>query len=350
MTLPHLLQVNRTFSEWLFSACVFLLVISFVLAVKRFYIRKLKKTQRVESQRFAGAVLEALRAVNVVLVGLAALYPSIIFLGLDDTLLDFAERISSAALVVQIGVSASVFISKALEKITVTVGEGGIYPIKHGVSALVVFAKVAIWGMIFIMLLENLNVSVTPLLAGLGIGSIALGLALQHVLSDIFASLSIVLDKPFEVGHFIEVDAYAGRVENIGMKTTRIRSASGEMIVMGNADLTKSRIKNYKLLQERRAKLVLNVHPLTPLDKLESIPVVVAQCFSGAGARFDGVYFRELSDFSLVFEVGYFVRKQEHDAHAAFVDTQHRINMQLLRAFAENRIELAFARKADFSV
>lgn len=125
---------------------------------------------------------------------------------------------------------------------------------------------------VLLLLLDNLGFNVTTLLAGLGVGGIAVGLAMQNILGDLFSSLSIVLDKPFQIGHFIVIDGFAGTVDNIGLKTTRIRSISGEMLVFSNNDLTKARLRNYKFMQERHILFPFGVTYGTPPDTLEKLP------------------------------------------------------------------------------
>lgn len=139
-------------------------------------------------------------------------------------------------------------------------------------SIVAIIAKSLIWSLVILLILDNLGVNITALVAGLGIGGVAVALALQNVLGDLFASLSIALDKPFFVGDFLVVDDLLGSVENIGIKSTRLRSLSGKQIVVSNADLLKSRLRNYGRMSERRILFTIGVTYETPADELEAIP------------------------------------------------------------------------------
>jgi small-conductance mechanosensitive channel len=200
--------------------------------------------------------------------------------------------------------------------------------------------RVLVWSVILILILSNLHVNVTTLIAGLGVGGVAIALAVQNVLGDLFASLSILVDQPFVVGHFIVIDDLAGTVEHVGLKTTRIRSLSGEQVVMSNADLLKSRIHNYKRLYERRVLFGFGVTYNTGYEKLVAIPPMVRQIVTDIpGTRFDRAHFKEFGDSSLNFEVVYFVLDPDYNR---YMDVQQRINLELYRRFEERGIEFAF--------
>src|SRR6202048_1019643 len=133
-------------------------------------------------------------------------------------------------------------------------------------------ARMLIWSLVTLVALDNLGVNITALLAGLGVGGVAVALALQNVLGDLFASLSIALDKPFVVGDSLVFDAYVGEGEHLGLNSTRLRSETGEQIILSNADILKSRVRNFGRTQEQRALATIRVTYKTPADKLRSIP------------------------------------------------------------------------------
>src|SRR6202042_670017 len=136
-------------------------------------------------------------------------------------------------------------------------------------------AQMLIWSLLSLVALENLGINITALLAGLGVGGVAVALALQNVLGDLFASLSIALDKPFVVGDSLVIDTYIGKVEHIGIKTTRLRSETGEQIILSNADILKSRVRNFGRAQEQRSLTTIRVTFDTPSDKLRGIPALL---------------------------------------------------------------------------
>jgi small-conductance mechanosensitive channel len=200
--------------------------------------------------------------------------------------------------------------------------------------------RVALWAVALLMILDNLGFNITTLVASLGIGGVAVALAVQNILGDLFASLSIALDKPFVIGDFIVVDGIAGTVEYVGLKTTRLRSLEGQQVVFANADLLKSRIHNYKRLYERRVLFGFGVLYSTPPDVLAAIPgwvrdIVTAQ----PGARFDRAHFKSFGDSSLDFEVVYFVLDPDY---SRYMDIQQAINLELVRRFAAAGVDFAF--------
>lgn len=200
--------------------------------------------------------------------------------------------------------------------------------------------RVAIWSVFLLLALSNLGIDVTTLVASLGIGGVAVALALQNVLGDLFASLSIVLDKPFVVGDFIIVDDLMGTVEHVGLKTTRVRSLGGEQLVFSNSDLLGSRIRNYKRMQERRIVFTFGVTYDTGHDRLEEIPETVrAIVEEQERTRFDRSHFKEFGDSSLVFETVYYMLVPDYNV---YMDTQQAINLEIYRRFEEAGIEFAF--------
>jgi len=204
-------------------------------------------------------------------------------------------------------------------------------------------AQTVLWTVLLLMVLDNLGVNITTLVASLGIGGIAVALAVQNILGDLFASLSIVLDKPFVLGDSIQVDDFTGTVESIGLKTTRLRSVSGEQIIFPNGNLLQSRIRNHKRMTERRIVFSLGVAYGTPAGKLERIPAMVRDVIEGVEAqnqvRFDRVHLKRLADWSLDFEVVYFVTTPDYNV---YLDRQQAINLAILRQFEEAGIALAF--------
>lgn len=200
-------------------------------------------------------------------------------------------------------------------------------------------ARVAVWAVIVLMILDNLGFNITALVASLGIGGIAVALALQNVLGDIFASLSIALDKPFVIGDFIIVDDVLGTVEYVGLKTTRLRSLSGEQIVFSNTDLLKSRVRNYKRMFERRVVFTIGVVYQTPYAILEGVPAMLREIIERQPkTRFDRAHFMTYGESALLFEVVYFVRDPDHNV---YMDIQQSINLEIFRRFEETGIRFA---------
>ena len=211
--------------------------------------------------------------------------------------------------------------------------------ISFGVDALV-------WVATLLLMLENLGIDITALIAGLGIGGVAVALAAQNILGDLFASLSIVMDKPFVVGDFIVVGDIAGTVEQIGVKTTRIRSLSGEQLIVSNTDLLQSRIKNFKRMRERRVLFTVGVTYQTPIEKVRAIPSIVrAEIEKETETRFDRGNFQSFGDSALLFEFVYFVKTDNYNVYA---DIHERICLGIMSRFEDEAIEFAYPTQTLF--
>lgn len=201
-------------------------------------------------------------------------------------------------------------------------------------------ARLLLWGIFLLLALDRLGVNVSGLVAGLGIGGLAVALAVQNVLGDVFASLSILLDRPFVIGDFLVVGDVVGAVEHIGLKTTRIRSLSGEQIVLSNGELLKSRIHNFKRMTERRVVFTFGVTYRTPREALgalgEALRVIIE---AQAGARFDRSHFKEFGESALVFETVYYLDTPDYNR---YMDVQQAINLALLEHLDGMGIALAY--------
>jgi small-conductance mechanosensitive channel len=212
-------------------------------------------------------------------------------------------------------------------------------------SALGFVAKMVIWAIIILVALDYYT-DVTAIIAGLGIGGIAIALAVQNILSDLFASVSIIVDKPFVIGDFIIVGEQMGNVEKIGLKTTRVRSLTGEQIIFSNSDLLSSRVRNYRRMYERRIAFSVGVTYQSTPDQLEAIPALIEEIVSSQpNVRFDRSHFKSFGDFALEIETVYYVLVSDY---AVYMTIQQAINLAMMRAFAERGIEFAYPTQTLF--
>jgi small-conductance mechanosensitive channel len=201
-------------------------------------------------------------------------------------------------------------------------------------------AHLLIWSLLTLVALENLGINITALLAGLGVGGVAVALALQSVLGDLFASLSIALDKPFVVGDRLVIDAYAGTVERIGIKSTRMRSDTGEQIILSNADILKSRVRNFGRIPEQRALATIRVDYTTSAEKLRAIPKLLEGIVrEQSNARFDRCHLTSIADSCLQFELSYFVQQPKLNP---LFDLQQAVNFRILDELRLLGVELAY--------
>ncbi|MFL7812566.1 MAG: mechanosensitive ion channel family protein [Anaerolineales bacterium] len=207
-------------------------------------------------------------------------------------------------------------------------------------DALGLMLKIALWVILALIILDNLNIEINSLITSLGIGGIAVALAVQHILGDLFSSLSISLDKPFAIGDFIVVGDFEGDVEDIGLKSTRVRALSGEEVIFANSDLLNSRIRNYKRLEERRISFSFGVVYGIPSEKLEAIPGMVEGIIAPLeNVRYERTHLKNLGDFALEYSVVYFVLVPDY---ASYLDIQQQINLALYRRFEEEGIDFAY--------
>ena len=209
-----------------------------------------------------------------------------------------------------------------------------------------VLINVFVWVIGIVFLMDNLGFNISAVVAGLGIGGIAIALAAQAILGDLFSYFVIFFDRPFEVGDFIIVGDKVGAVEYTGIKTTRIRALSGEQLVFSNTDLTNSRIHNYKKMERRRVVFKLGVIYQTTAEQLESIPKIVREIIeSQQDVTFDRGHFATYGDFSLNFEFVYYVTGADYNK---YMDIQQSINMKIYRTFEEKGIEFAYPTQTLF--
>tara|TARA_B100000073_G_C23630359_1_gene532313 strand:- start:252 stop:1016 length:765 start_codon:yes stop_codon:yes gene_type:complete len=210
------------------------------------------------------------------------------------------------------------------------------------ISGLTKLARFVIWTIFLLLALDNLGVNITALVAGLGIGGLAIALAAQSILGDLFASLTIMIDKPIAIGDYIVIDNYMGTVKNIGIKSTKIESLSGEEIIISNSDLLNSRLRNYhqSRMQKRRTTIMLGVVYNTPYEKLNSIqPLLTNIVNSMKSTDFVRASMVEFADFSLNFELVYNVLSSDH---TEYIEINHKLRMKIFEEFEKNNIDFAF--------
>ena len=206
--------------------------------------------------------------------------------------------------------------------------------------------KALFWMGVILSIVSYLGYSITGLAAGLGIGGIAIAFALQNVLKDLFSSLSIYFDKPFQLGDFIVIGDDAGTIQNIGLKSTRIQTTRGEELVVSNSELTSTRIHNFKRLKRRRTVFTLGVTYETPYAKLEKIPKIIGDAFEKtARADLDRVHFKEYGDFALNYEIAYYVESGDYNT---YLDINQELNLAIKKAFDKNKIDFAYPTQTVF--
>jgi len=217
---------------------------------------------------------------------------------------------------------------------------------KATVKTLNIFIQIILWSIGLLLVLANMGVDITSLIAGLGIGGIAVALALQNILSDIFASFSILIDKPFQVGDFIKSGNDMGIVEKVGIKTTRLRTLDGQMLIISNQELTKARVENFQQLKRRRALFTLGIIYETDRKILEEIPKIIKDIVSKQEkVELDRCHFKSYGDFSLNFEVSLYI---DVTSYVEFLDVLQAINLDIFSRFKERGINFAYPTQLEY--
>lgn len=325
--------------DWIVALAILVgagVVLRVALRVAAGRIRGYAERQRRESLAFFAGLVEATRAVTYVALGLGVALSFLVVPAATRSVID-------AAVTVVVITQAASWVA-ALSAFGIRrwfAADGRLDPEELTIMGTLQFlASAVVWVVAALTLLDNLGVDVTTLVAGLGVGGVAIALAVQNVLGDLFASLSIVLDKPFVVGDFVVVGEQMGTVEHVGLKTTRLRSLGGEQLVIGNGDLLKSRIRNFKRMQERRVLFSFGILYETPRAKVGLVPELVREIVtSEAGTRFDRAHFAKFGASALDFEVVYFVLSADHNV---FMDVQQRINLRIMERFEAEGIGFAY--------
>ncbi len=358
----QLLQAQETIANWweaellviddqsirvreLITALVMFVIVLLVVSLIRLAARRALKRRKAKSAATdAGDLRLALSAIasntSQVFVLVAAFYVAMVFSGLaSPTVKTWLWNLLIIAFYLQLGIWANAAVSdyfyrkrsrqERQDPSTVT-----------GYGVMMVFIRVGIWITVVVSLLAYFQYPVAGLLGALGVGSVAVGFALQAILGDVFSSMAIILDKPFRVGDFVKAGDTIGVIEYTGIKTTRIRSLSGEQVVLSNSDLLGSRIHNFKQFQERRIAFRIGVVYQTPRAQLERIPVMLREAVEEQPkTRFDRAHFAEFGDFALMFDVVYYVLSPDY---GLYMDIQQGINLSIHRRFEEAGIAFAY--------
>jgi len=330
---------ENSIARWLLSLAIALLAVAVLRIALAFVKRRVKRfTERTETGWDDG-VLETLRATKRWFLFLIGVYVGSLVLTLPERAREVVQTVAILALLLQTALWGSRLLKFAIEHYLKNRREAD-PALATTVSAMSFVGNLILWSVVLLLALDNVGIDVTALVAGLGVGGIAVALAAQNILGDLFASLSIVLDKPFVLGDFIIVGDQMGRVEKLGLKTMRLRALYGAQLVFANTDLLQSRIRNLKRMDERRIVFNVGVTYETPQEKLAAIPDMIRAIVEGQeNARFDRSHFKEFGDFSLNFETVYYVLVPDYNV---YMDLQQAINLAIFEKFAAEAIEFAY--------
>ena len=331
---------QNTVLQWAIALGVSLLTVFVFQVVKLVVIRRLRKFGEMTETDIDDFVLKLLGSTKFLLILALSLYAGSFMLDLAESVRDYLSSVAIVVFLLQATLWGNRTIDFALMRFTQQRLDAEDPASTTAIGLVGTVLRVVFIVLIGLVGLATIGFDVNALVAGVGIGGIAVAMAVNGILQDLFGSLTIALDKPFVVGDFITVGDFSGTVENVGLKSTRLRSNTGEQLVMSNNDLLSSRLRNYKQMVERRGTMNLGVTYGTPVDKLEAIPGMIREILDGEElARLDRAHFASFGDFALNFVIVYWMLTP---AYGDFMDTTQSINLKIVRRFEEEGIEMAF--------
>ncbi len=337
--------LGNTILQWVSAVVVVLGVMIVFQIIRRLLTRRASKAAETAPNRIGTLLLTMLKKISTLPVFLVAVYLGSIPLTLDADITGLLRTIAVIALVIQCAIWGNQIINFLLVKFVKEKQEDPASG-EAAYTALRFILRLVMWTIVVLLILDNIpGMKITSLITGLGIGGIAVALAVQNILQDLFASLSIFLDKPFVIGDYIEVDTFVGRVASIGLKTTRVDSQSGEELVFSNSDLLNSRIRNYKKMEVRRVVMTVGVAYDTPVDKLAAMPGMFEEVIEAIPpTAFIRAHLTAFNNYSLDFEVVYEVQSS---VYKDYMDVRHLVLLGILRRFQEEGIVIPFPTQIE---
>lgn len=322
---------------WLKAMIVFFLVLTGLKLFQMLIINRLKEFFKKTKTELDDIVINAIDAIYWPFYALAALFIAIQFISVREGI----ERWAFNIFMVVVIYYAIKFLAELIDFGAKTIIKKRDSEQDVGIIKLVgIVAKIILWVGAIVLILANLGYNVTSLIAGLGIGGIAIALALQNILADLFSSLAIYFDKPFKVGDFIVIGEQMGTVKKVGLKTTRVQVPQGEELVIANSELAKTQLRNFGVMEKRRGLFNVGVTYNTPAEKLKRIPDMMRKIIEAQGnVEVDRIHFRTFGDSSLVYEIVYYFKSGDY---AAFLDVQQAINLAIVEKFEEEGIKIAY--------
>lgn len=336
---------GNTVLQWGIALLVTLAGFSVLYLLRRVVLAQLRRFVGQTDTELDDVVSEAVSATRGWYLAIVALWMGTLVLVLPELLRIRFGRLIALVTLFQIGIWVAAAIRGYINRVTEKKLDDDPASITT-IRALGFLVIAVVWVAIVLVALDNLGVQVTAMVAGLGIGGVAIALAVQNILGDIFASLSIILDKPFVYGDFVVIGDMSGTIEKIGVKTTRVRSLSGEQLVFSNSDLLNSRIRNYKRMFERRVVFSLGVVHQTPREQVAMIPQMIQAAIEAQEqVRFDRAHFHKFGDYAFEYEAVYYVLDPSFNV---YMDRQQAINLHIMESFERSGIRFAYPTRTLF--
>lgn len=336
---------HNTVQEYLIALGIIVIGLLLVKALRKFVIVRAEKWTARTTTKIDDFIINSIDRFGIPALYIGAVGIGINFLELPDRLDDILAIAATVAFTF-LGIR---FVSNTillLLQYYVRNQSNGDEKVRQ-LGGIMLIINVIIWGIGILFLFSNLGYDVTAVIAGLGVGGIAIALAAQNILGDLFNYFVIFLDRPFEIGDFVVVDDKKGVIEKIGIKTTRIKTLSGEQLVFANSDLTTSRIHNFKRMQERRVLFRLNITYQTAFEQLKALPELLKSIVEEQQelVRFDRAHFAAYGESSLEFELVYFVLDSDY---GRYMDVNQAIHLRIFEEFQARGIEFAYPTRTLF--
>ena len=331
--------------QWVWLLAYSLIIFLLLILLKKTLLKISSSKTRFSVPEFQDTTLILIKNTKSFALLLISVFIALLFLDFTIEQYPWLKKGLILLLLVQVGIWGGLLITKFLDRYAHKKMEEDA-SMATGLKFSSFLLRVFFYSLLVIIGLDNIGVDVTTMIAGLGVGGIAIALSAQNVLGDLFASLSIVLDKPFVLGDFIIVGDKLGTIEKIGLKTTRVRSLSGEQLIFPNSDLLQSRIHNYKRMNERRIVFQFGVIYQTTKEELEQIPKIIREIIGNVEqTRFDRAHFKTFGPSSYDFEVVYWLLTPDYNA---YMNVQQEINLKIVERFAEESIHLAYPTRTIY--
>lgn len=335
---------GNTVQTYLIALGIFVVSVAILRLFKYFLLKRLKHVAKKTKTDVDDLVIEMLDSINWGFYILISLYFALKWISLPagfDKWMNYGLMIVLAFYIVRALLRVVDFGKEKLIRKKADDNESVIRFLSN-------LIKGVLWLVALLIVLSNIGVNITALVAGLGVGGIAIAFALQNILEDLFSSVSIYFDKPFKPGDFIILPGgeYLGIVKKIGMKTTRLESLWGEQLIVSNRELTSTKIRNYQRMRKRRIHFTFGVIYQTPVKKIKKIPAMIEEIFKRIKmVDLDRVHFKKFGDSSLNFEVAYYIDSKEYND---YMDKQQEINIEIMEKFEKEKIEFAYPTQTIF--
>jgi len=327
---------DNTLYDFLLAFIGFVILLSLCKFFKIFVIAKLKKLSKKTKNEFDDALIELIEKIHPIFYYILSIYFPLKMLSLGESVFVFAKAVFLIVFAYEFIRFLQGLVSYWLK--SASISEGG--KSKTAYYGLRLLFTILIWATGIMLVLSNLGFNITSLVASLGIGGIAVALAAQNILADIFSSFSLYFDKPFQVGDFITLGTDSGTVKKIGLKTTRLETLQGEELIVSNQELTSARVQNFKKMKRRRGKITFGVTYDTSGAKLRKVNSIIEKIFKDVDmVELVRTHFTTFEDSSLLFEVIFYLDSSEY---GLFLDKQQEINLSLKEQLEKAKIEMAY--------